>query len=187
MAIPALPTTGWTYDRYLRLDDDERYEVINGELLVTPAPGTAHQRVIAELNFQIAGFVRSRELGEVFFAPTDVVLSESDVVQPDILFISGNRADIVKPRAIHGAPDLVVEIVSPSSVSRDRHSKLPLYERSGVREYWIVDPANRSIEVFILTENGYALHAFAATDGSVSSVVLDGFSVGAETLFGSTP
>lgn len=184
MSPPTLPTTGWTYERYLQLDDDERYEIIGGELLVTPAPGTTHQRAVAELNFQIASFVRSRAIGEVFFAPTDVVLSESDVVQPDIVFISNERSAIVMHRAIEGAPDLAVEIVSPSSVRRDRHRKMPLYERSGIREFWIVDPANRTIEVFVLEAGKYDLKSFAAGTGAVSSSVLGGFSVQAATVFG---
>lgn len=185
MASTATAPQGWTYQRYLQLDDDQRYEVIDGELLLTPAPGIRHQRVISKLSFQITRFVEERELGLVLFAPTDVVLSETRVVQPDILFIRTDRvAEIVDERAIHGAPDLVVEILSPGSIRLDRHHKRALYERAGVREYWIVDPANRAVEVFVLGEAGYELASFAAEAGEVTSRVLDGLAVEVGEIMG---
>lgn len=178
MASTAPAETGWTYQRYLELDDEQRYEIIDGELLLTPAPGTWHQRVVSELGYRFLQFVREQKRGEVFFAPTDVVLAEDEVVQPDILFIRAERVpEIVREHAIHGAPDLVVEILSPSSLQRDRHRKYTLYERSGVPEFWIVDPANRAIEVFTLGEAGYELASFSAETGAVSSRVLAGFAV----------
>jgi Uma2 family endonuclease len=177
MASTAPAPERWTYEQYLELDDDRRYEILDGELLMTPAPATRHQIILSELGFRINQFVRDRDLGQVLFAPTDVVLTETQVVQPDILFVSGERSAIIGERAIHGAPDLVVEILSPSSIHRDRHRKHALYERSGVREYWLVDPANRAIEVFFPGEAGYELVSFAAEKGEVASRVLDGFAV----------
>lgn len=185
MASNAPAATGWTYQKYLELDDEQRYEIIDGELLVTPAPGTRHQRVISELGYRFLQFVRDRKLGEVFFAPTDVVLEEDEVVQPDILFIRAQRVpEVVGEHAIHGAPDLVAEILSPSSLQRDRHRKYALYERSGVREFWIVDPANRAIEVFARGEGRYELVSFSAETGAVTSRVLPGFAVAVGEVMG---
>lgn len=178
MASTAPASQGWTYQQYLELDDEQRYEIIDGELLMTPAPGTRHQEISSELGFRIMQFVREHHLGKVLFAPTDVVFSEERVVQPDILFIRADRVpEIVKERAIHGAPDLVAEILSPHSIHRDRHRKMKLYEQEGVRDYWIVDPANRAIEVFTLAEAGYELTSFAAERGQITSQVLEGFGV----------
>lgn len=175
---------GWTYERYLQLDDETRYEIIDGELLLTPAPGTRHQRVIRMASFRFSQFAEERGLGEVFFAPTDVVLSDQDVVQPDILFIRASRvAELVQDRAIHGAPDLVVEIISPTSSRRDRWQKRALYERSGIPEYWIVDPANRYVEVLSLGKAGYVLSSSAQGEGRVESRVLEGFTVAVQEIF----
>lgn len=178
MASTAPAPQGWTYQRYLELDDETRYEILDGELLMSPAPAIWHQIIVRELSFRVMQFVRERDLGLVLFAPTDIVFSETEVVQPDILFIRAGRVpEIVRERAIHGAPDLVIEILSPYSIHRDRHRKRSLYERAGVAEYWIVDPANRAIEAFSLGETGYELSSFAADKGQVTSRVLDGFGV----------
>jgi Uma2 family endonuclease len=185
MASTAPVSTGWTYQRYLELDDEIRYEIVDGELLMTPAPGTTHQRVIRELFLRFALFVRERRIGEVFVAPYDVVLSETDVVQPDLLFIRADRVgEIVRERAVHGAPDLLVEILSPSSLKRDRWQKRELYERCGVPEFWIVDPANRAIEVLVLGASGYQLFSSAQGEGAVSSRVLDGLAVAVAEVMG---
>ncbi|HEV2131117.1 MAG TPA: Uma2 family endonuclease, partial [Longimicrobiaceae bacterium] len=123
-------------------------------------------------------FVFEHELGEMFTAPTDVVLDDDEVVQPDLLFIRTERVpQIVHEQAIRGAPDLVVEVLSPSSLARDRHRKREIYRRFGVREFWIVDLANRAIEVLVLEEGEYHLASFAAESGAVASRVLDGFQV----------
>jgi Uma2 family endonuclease len=173
----------WTYERYLALDDDRRYEILDGELIMTPAPSTLHQQMATELGYQLVGFVKEHNLGRVYYAPTDVVLAPKQVVQPDLLFVRADRvAEVVGERAIQGTPDLVVEIISPSSTHTDHFRKRVLYERFGVPEYWIVDPANRSIEVLTLREEGYELFSFAAESGSVSSHVLPGLSVTLEEL-----
>jgi Uma2 family endonuclease len=183
MATTTVPG-GWTYRRYLELDDDQRYEILDGELLMTPAPGTQHQRIALKLSRRFADFVEERGLGEVFPAPTDVVLDDDQVVQPDVLFVRKDRLHIVQPRAIHGAPDLVVEILSPASLRTDRHRKASLYERAGVTEYWIVDPANRALEVHLLGESGYELFSFAAETGAVGSRVLDGLAIAVAEVMG---
>ena len=127
--------TKLTYADYLETSDDERYELLNGELILSPSPKEIHQYISSILHIMIGAFVRERSLGKVYFSPFDVVLSDTDVVQPDILFISNERADIITPDNVQGAPDLVVEILSPATAERDRTIKLDLYaplRREGV-------------------------------------------------------
>jgi Uma2 family endonuclease len=174
----------WTYERYYALDDDQRYEVIDGELLLVPGPGTVHQSLVGELFFRFATYVRAHGAGTVFLSPLDVVLDDRNVVQPDVLFIRKDAPEIIDPRAIRGTPDLVVEIISPSSRRRDRKVKAALYARAGVPEYWIVDPASRSIEVLALGEAGYEIFSGAVGAGAAASKVLRGFSVEVEEVMG---
>jgi Uma2 family endonuclease len=138
-----------TYDDYALMPEGIRYELIEGDLLMTPSPNTLHQRVIRELFDIIESYVQEKGLGEVFFAPYDVILSNNNVVQPDILFISKVRIKIVSDRGLEGAPDLVVEILSPATRDRDLKSKRALYAKYAVREYWIVDPGDKTIEVCV--------------------------------------
>lgn len=167
----------WTYERYLTLDDEQRYEIFDGELSMVPAPFSRHQLVAGELFYRFDSFVRERKLGLVLFAPVDVVFGPRRVVQPDLLFIRTENLGIIGERAVHGAPDLVVEILSPGSLTRDRYRKYRLYEQARVPEYWIVDPANRAIEVLALGESGYELIASADEKGPLSSRVLEGFTL----------
>lgn len=167
----------WTYEDYLHLDDGLRYEVLQGVLTMAPAPGLQHQDIVRDLGFLLWGYVRQMGLGKVYSAPVDVVLDRNIVLQPDLLFVATERQDILHPRGIMGAPDLVVEIISPSSLRLDRYGKKELYERFGVREYWIIDPGSRSVEVFVLTRGSYKLGSFASEKGVVHSAVLEGFGV----------
>jgi len=184
MATPVPVPTGWTYARYLEIDDDERYEILDGELLMAPAPGTRHQFVAGKLYRLVADFAEDRNAGAVLPAPTDVVLDDDEVVQPDLLFVRSERVpEVVGERAVNGAPDLVVEVLSPSSLDRDRHRKREIYRRYGVREFWIVDPANRAIEVLVLEEGDFRLASFAAETGAVASTVLPGLAVAVAEVF----
>ena len=167
----------WTYTDYLTLDDDQRYELIEGELLMVAAPDVLHQDLSRDLEFVMWQYVKEKGLGKVLFAPVDVVLDEENVVQPDIIFIAREHLGIVHKRGIMGGPDLVVEILSPSSIYEDRYRKKTLYERFGIPEYWIVDQANRTIEVFVLGEGGYQLFSFASEKGAITSKVIAGFAV----------
>ncbi|CAN5458826.1 Uma2 family endonuclease [soil metagenome] len=169
----------WTYPRYLAITGEEWFDVIEGERLDTPSPGTLHQQILGTLMLGFARFVeRHPRHGVLLHRPVDVVLSETDIVQPDLLYIRTERvSEIVGEFAIHGAPDLIVEIIAPYSIVRDRHQKLALYQRVGVLEYWIVDPANHAIEVLVLEEGEYQLASFAAESGAVVSRVLEGFQV----------
>jgi len=164
----------WTYEEYYKLEDDQRYEIINGELLMAPAPTLWHQDWLSDLNDLVKSFVKKNKLGRLFFAPVDVVLDEENTVQPDLVFVASANAGILRERAIFGAPDLLVELVSPSSVRRDRHEKMTLYARFGVKEYWIGDPANQSLGIFTLKEGRYELLCLAEEKGAVHPKVLTG-------------
>jgi len=180
---PAFDRRDWTYDDYLQLDDDTRYEIFEGVLTLVPAPNLGHQRVSGELYSAFRRHVKENASGEVFFAPVDVILDERNVVQPDIIFVSSERGEILQFRGIMGAPDLVVEIISPGSGSRDREVKKRLYERFGVREYWMVDPEKKRVDVLVLGKEGYRIASSAAGKGDVRSEVLDGVTVPIEMAF----
>ena len=169
----------WTYEEYYRLDDDRRYELYNGELIPMqpPSPSPGHQREALELTVILREFVRTKKLGEVFVAPLDVIFDDKNTAQPDIIFIAKANAGLVQERGIFGAPDLVVEIVSPGSVRRDRYEKQALYARFGVKEYWIFDHGNQSLEVLTLNGSGYVVHSAAEKSGYVTSRVLRGLKV----------
>jgi Uma2 family endonuclease len=164
----------WTYEEYYRLEDGRRYEIIDGALREAPAPDTWHQSWIGELHIILQKHVKNRKLGKVFLAPVDVVLDSENTVQPDLVFVSTARLNLIQKRAIFGVPDLLVELVSPSSVRRDRYDKKALYTRFGVREYWIGDPANKSLEILTLKRGQYELHCSAEEKGKVTSLVLTG-------------
>lgn len=144
MAIERLK---FTYEDYLHTPEDKRYELIGGDLIMVPAPGLSHQEVSKNLYEELARHVRQKGKGVVYYSPIDVILSHVDVVQPDIVFVSKERVSILREKGICGAPDLIIEILSPSSEYIDRETKRKLYSRYKVREYWIVDPKSRSIEV----------------------------------------
>jgi len=147
----------FTYRDYKSLPQSEtkRYELMDGELIMVPAPFPYHQKVSGNLEYILRQFIQSRNLGFVYHAPCDVVLSDRDVVQPDIFFISKGRSQIITRENIKGAPDLIIEILSLSTAEYDRTYKRTLYARSGVKEYWIVDPNEREIEVMTLGEKGF--------------------------------
>jgi Uma2 family endonuclease len=164
----------WTYEEYYKLDDDRRYEIIGGNLITAPAPDTWHQDWSRKLFRVVDRFVVKSGLGELFYAPIDVVLDAENTVQPDLVFISSANLGIIQQRAIFGTPDLLVELVSPSSVRRDRYDKKELYGRFGVKEYWIGDPANKTLEVLTLKEGHYELHCCVEEKGKLTSLVLAG-------------
>ena len=171
-----------TYEDYLRLDDDKRYELINGRLEEMPAPGFEHQMISKAIVVALDHFVSDRNKGVVVYAPFDVILSETVVVQPDILFISNDGLKNIKNDRLFGPPDLVVEIVSPTSYAKDRYEKFRLYEKYRVREYWVVLPREKVIEVWCLKEGRYILHSVAAGSGEVESCVLKGLKVKVEEV-----
>jgi Uma2 family endonuclease len=153
--VPVAHVT-WTYDDYRLLPDDgNRYEVIDGDLVVTPVPTTTHQRVSKRIQLALMLQIEERGLGVVYNAPIDVILSATRTVQPDLLVIREARTGIVTERGIEGPPDIIVEILSPSTATVDRNTKSRLYASVGVAEYWIVDPSAHLVEIFELTATGY--------------------------------
>ncbi len=173
----------WTYRDYLELNDDKRYEVINGRLYEMPAPHFEHQDIGMTLAVLIYNFVKLKKLGKVLPAPFDVILSEDIVVQPDIVFISKENLKNIKEGRLFGPPDLVVEVVSPASYYRDRYEKFRIYEEAGIKEYWIVYPGEKAIEVWVSKEGKYELHSIASGEGKVKSKVLKGFEVDLKKIF----
>jgi Uma2 family endonuclease len=144
----------WTYSEFARLPESgsTRYEIIDDELVVTPSPGTRHQRILAELLTRIHGFAKAHDLGQVFPGPLDVLFAEGDCLEPDILFVRKDHLDLLSDRGVEGTPDLVIEVVSPSTAHRDRSVKLDRYRLYGVPEYWVVDPDEHTVEVWKLAE-----------------------------------
>ena len=145
----------FTYQDYLLLPDDKRYEILEGELYVVPSPNTYHQQISLRLASALYGHIRQQDLGEVFAAPYDILLSEVNVVQPDILFVSKERTGIIGENNTAGAPDLAVEILSKGTRSKDLRTKRKVYGKYGVHEYWIVDPEAKTVEVLMQSETGY--------------------------------
>ena len=149
----------YTYEDYMKTSDDKRYELIEGDLLMTPSPVPNHQRISRKIEFVLEEFVTQNNLGEIFDAPCDVYLDDGNVIQPDILFISHDRLAIIGEKNIQGAPDLAIEIVSENSAYReDMVQKKRLYARFGIREYWIAIPESEEIEVYTLKNNTYQLY-----------------------------
>lgn len=176
----------WTYSDLVReFPSETRVELINNELYMPPAPSFEHQ-IASKKTFKILDvFVELKQLGQVLYAPFDVLLDKYTVVQPDILFVSKDNLQNISSRGLEGVPDLVVEIISPSTFHRDSVEKYQLYERYGVKEYWLVEPANQVIEVFKLENGKYALYSFVSSEaGEVAkSALLEGFEVKREEVF----
>lgn len=146
----------YTFDDLAHLPDDgRRYEIIGGELIVSPAPLVVHQRTVGRLFRRLADHVDEHQLGEVFVAPLDVAFSPFDSVEPDVFYLSSERLHLVHPGSVAGAPDLVIEVFSPSSRRMDLIRKQALYATYGVREYWLVDPVARTVQVLSLRDQRF--------------------------------
>jgi Uma2 family endonuclease len=162
---PPVPGTQFTYDDFLLFPDDgKRHEIIDGEHYVTPSPNRRHQRLVGRLHLAIGRFLDDHpECGEVFVAPFDVVLSLRDVVEPDLLFIAADQVDILTEKNVQGPPALVVEVLSPGTRKKDAQVKRRAFERTGVREYWLVDPELDLVQVFRLSSEGTLTRAAEPT------------------------
>ena len=153
---PATPGVKLTYDDFVLFPDDgQRHELIDGVHYVTPSPARKHQAIVWNLTVLVGNYLLEHPAGRAFSAPFDVVFSEFDVVEPDLLFVSQARARVLTEKNVRGAPDLVVEVGSPATRRRDEKTKLQLYERFGVSEYWVVDPDLDVIKVYRLVEGRY--------------------------------
>jgi len=157
-------------------DDGKRREIVEGELFVTPSPNLDHQRVSRRIGSALANYLEANPIGEIFYAPMDVILSDFDVVEPDLLIVLNEHREILKTW-VEGTPDLVVEILSPTTSKRDRGLKLRAYARHGVAEYWIVDPDQRAIEVYRLDRERYHAPQVFREPEALSSPLLPSFSL----------
>ncbi|MBI4567166.1 MAG: Uma2 family endonuclease [Planctomycetes bacterium] len=182
-AAPPTSRLRLTYEDYVAMSADKRYELIDGELYMPPAPNEGHQSAVGVLYGSAAYHVRKKRLGKVYVAPFDVVLSEHDTVQPDVIFVSNARRGIITPDNIRGAPDWVAEVLSPGSAVRDYRAKKKLYAESGVREYWIIDPVARAVDIYLLEGAAYRLAERVCETGNATSRVIEGFSVSLADLF----
>ncbi len=156
MAVVINSETKLTYEDYVLLPENGKiHEIIDGEHYMTPAPETYHQTLSRRIQFQLYQQIEERELGFVFNAPTDVQLSEIDIVQPDLLVILASRKSIISPKKVIGPPDLVIEILSASTERKDRELKRDLYQKAKVPEYWLMDPEDQQITVYRLKGGSY--------------------------------
>ena len=178
------PKIKFSVDDYMTTPDEKRYQLLAGELILAPAPKDIHQAIVGHLFVALYQFVNQLGLGWVRVSPYDVVLSRYDVFQPDILFVSNSRAGIITEANIQGAPDLVVEVLSPGTAHYDRGYKRTLYGRHGVLEYWLVDPEAETVEVLTLEDNGLAPAAATYCRGdTLASPLLAGLSIDLEPVF----
>ncbi|HSD72565.1 MAG TPA: Uma2 family endonuclease [Thermoanaerobaculia bacterium] len=173
----------FTYEDYARLDDDRRYEVIDGELFLTPSPTPYHQMVKLRIEKILFDHVESHALGQILDAPCDVVLSNFDVLQPDIFFISLERLATIGEKYISDAPDLVVEVLSPGTRRRDRTLKSKRYALFGVREMWIADPDAKTIEVFVNSGERFRREAIHGGEDVLRSPLLPGLEIPLARVF----
>ncbi|MDZ7262340.1 MAG: Uma2 family endonuclease [candidate division KSB1 bacterium] len=174
----------YTYQDYCALPDDRmRYEIINGELFMTPAPTTTHQRISRNLEAILWDFIEENNLGEIFYAPYDVVFSNEDVMQPDLVFVSKENSGIITEDNIQGAPDLIVEITSPTTERMDRLEKKVTYERFGVKEYWIVDSKKNLIEVWTLLGVKFKKYGVFSQHDILTSPLLKGLAIELNRVF----
>ena len=172
----------WTVEDYLQLGESATpCQLINGELIMSPAPSPNHQRVLRKL-FKILD--ESITSGELFFAPIDLYVDRKNVFQPDLVYISQQNTHIVTERGIEGIPDLIIEIVSPSNVFTDRNHKRKVYQEIKVGEYWIVDPANKTLEIYSHNQADPDVPTvFLASEGEVTSSVIKNLSFDLKLIF----
>lgn len=177
-----------TYADWLRFPDDGlRYEILGGELFVTPAPSIRHQRISRDLEFHLLEHLRRTGRGEVLYAPVGVRLSDEEVLEPDLLVVLTEHRDRIGEQTIEGAPDLIVEILSPGSAARDLGRKRELYARAGVPEYWIVDPAASAVEVLVLEPSGYARFGLFGRSDTLRSPLLPGLAIPLDAVLAEPP
>jgi Uma2 family endonuclease len=175
----------WTYEDWLALPDDGfRYEVLDGELYMSPSPTIPHQDAVTYLVALMRLYADEHDLGKVLTSPVGVRLPDQPVpVQPDVVFVSKERADIIEHNYIEGAPDLVVEILSPSNWMYDRGKKQEAYRLAGVKEYWIGDYRAKTIDVLVLDKEAYILVNQYQVGDVAQSVVLAGFTIAVANVF----
>ena len=172
----------YTYADYLKLDDDHDYEVVGGKLIVVPRPRPYHQEIVGGFIEMLRGFLRLNGVGKVY-SDVDVVL-DNQVVSPDIVLILEEHLSRVQETHINGAPDLVIEVLSPSTEKYDRKQKSQLYYAHGVKEYWLVDPALQLVEIFTAGEKDWNRAGIYDEEDTLVSPLLPGLRVELKGIFG---
>ena len=181
--VPGPQQGFWTYDDYATLDEKERHEIVNGVLYMTPSPSWPHQEIVGEIFAHLRAYLRNTGIGGVLMAPLDVELASNVVFQPDVVVLLKASRRKLKERHIVGAPDLTVEIVSPSSETHDRYRKLVAYARAGIPEYWIVDPDAQTVEVLLLESSEYQSQGVYRGKATLPSRIVAGLPVPVEQFF----
>ena len=178
------PRLKYTVSDYMSMPDNgKRYELLDGEMISAPSATPRHQTVQKRIVLDFVRIFEGRNLGQIFIPPLDVVFSDGDVAQPDVMFISNERLDIITDANIQGAPDLVVEVLSPSTAIYDRGYKLILYGRHGVKEYWLVDPFTASVLVYVQGREGLVEYARLGPDGQMTTPLTQEMSIDLAGLF----
>jgi len=183
MITPVVKKKRFTYKDYLKTPDDKRYELIEGELIIVPSPTTYHQWISKNIEYELEKFVREKKIGKVFYAPCDVYLDNENVFQPDILFILKERQSIIGEKNVQGAPDLVIEILSEATAYNDLIKKKKLYAKFGVREYWIIDPGEKGVEIYSLKNKEFNLFQRFSMNDKLESPLLTGLTIELSSVF----
>jgi len=173
----------YTYADYAMLPEGAPYQLIGGKLIMTPSPTTYHQDIVVCLVEKLLNFNAKEKAGKVYVSPIDVYLEDKETYQPDVIFISKDRLHIIESAKINGAPDLVMEILSPSTAYYDLKEKFKVYARHGVKEYWIIDPKDKSIEVYEGNEGKFKQVQRMEEEGKAKSSILKGFEVNLKDIF----
>ncbi len=176
-------TKKYTYDDYAKLPEGSAYQLINGELIMSPAPNIYHQKIAANLFIFFNNYIEENKKGTILFSPVDVYFDENETYQPDIVFISKERNGIIKEKRIEGAPDIIIEVLSENNAYYDLKHKKNIYEKYGVKEYWIVDPMDKSIEVYNNEDAKFCLSDKKERKGEIKSKILSGLKIEALKVF----
>lgn len=160
-----------------------RYQLIRGSLVMAPAPNRYHQDIVRNLVLGVGAWVEAHDLGKLYVAPFDVYLTEIDVYQPDLAFFSTERLHHLTEAGADGPPDLAVEVLSPRTAQIDREVKREIYARTGVREYWLIDPSNRCIEVYQLRDDATAPAATLTSGDTLTTPLLEGLALPVDRVF----
>ena len=167
--------TKLTYHDFLLLPDDgKRYEILDGDLCVTPSPVTRHQLIVGRFHHHLMAYLEAHPVGTVFTAPYDVVLSDTDIVEPDLLLVLHTGRAVITERNVQGPPDIILEVLSPGTAARDRGLKRKRYERFGVREYWLIDPDDNILEMLAMQDERYVQVCRVAHPAECVSALLPG-------------
>ncbi len=173
----------YTYQDYEKLPEGAPYQLIGGQLIKTPSLVPYHQDIVRKISIKLSSFIEEKRIGKIYISPLDVCFSDTEIYQPDIIFISKERLHIIGEKNIEGPPDLIIEILSPATAYYDLRVKKDTYEKTGVKEYWIVDPIQHIIEVFQNKNGKFEIIQSVRTEGVVNSVIIPEFNLEAKEIF----